>query len=148
MKKLHYSVSINAPKEKVWNTMLGEDSYGKWTEAFATGSHFKGSWKEGSRIRFLAPDENGKVGGMLSRIKKNRKCEFISIEHLGIVQNGEEVTDSDEVKKWAGALENYTIKENKGQTQVLIDMDSEEDDEEMMQEIWPKAQKLKELAER
>lgn len=149
MKKLHYSISIDASKEKVWNTMLGQETYGKWTEAFASGSHYEGSWEKGSQIRFLAPDESGNMGGMLSRIKENRKHEFISIEHLGIVQDGEEVTDSQEVKEWAGALENYTLKENNGKTEVLIDMDTEEDYEEMMQEMWPKAlQKLKELSEK
>ncbi len=149
MKKLHYSIDINAPKEKVWNTMLGEDTYGKWTEAFAAGSHYEGSWEEGSKIRFLASDESGNKGGMLSRIKENRKHEFISIEHLGMIEDGKEITDSEEVKEWAGALENYTLKEKNGKTEVLIDMDSNEEYEEMFQEMWPKAlQKLKELAEK
>ncbi|MEL7835135.1 SRPBCC domain-containing protein [Fodinibius sp. Rm-B-1B1-1] len=149
MKKLHYSIDINAPKEKVWNTMLGKETYGKWTEVFASGSHYEGSWEEGSKIRFLAPDELGNKGGMLSHIKENRKHEFISIEHLGIIEDGKEITDSEEVKEWAGALENYTLRERNGKTEVLIDMDTEEDYEEMMQEMWPQAlQKLKELAEK
>lgn len=148
MEKLHFSIKINAPKEKVWNTMLGEESYKKWTDVFMAGSYYEGDWNEGSKIFFLAPDESGKVGGMVSRIKENRQYEYVSIEHLGMVQNGKEDTSSDEVKKWAGALENYTFKENNGTTEVLVDMDSNAEYKEMFEEMWPKAlKKLKKFSE-
>ncbi len=148
MEKLHFSIKINAPKEKVWNAMLGKESYKKWTDVFMAGSHYKGDWNEGSKILFIAPDESGKMGGMVSRIKENRKYEYVSIEHLGMVQNGKEDTSSDDVKKWAGALENYTFKENNGTTEVLVDLDSNEEYAEMFEDMWPKAlQKLKKLAE-
>lgn len=128
--------------------MLGEDTYRKWTEVFASGSHYKGDWKKGSKILFLAPDESGKMGGMVSRIKENRKYQFISIEHLGIIENGKEDTSSEAVEEWAGALENYTFKEQNGKTKVLVEMDTDEEYEEMFQDMWPKAlQKLKELSE-
>lgn len=148
MVKLHFSITINAPKEKVWDAMLGEESYMKWTDVFMAGSHYKGDWNKGSKILFLAPDESGKMGGMVSRIKENRPYEYVSIEHLGMVQNGKEDTSSDDVKKWAGALENYTFKENNGTTEVLVDMDSNDEYKEMFEEMWPKAlKKLKKLSE-
>lgn len=144
MQKLHFSVKVNAPKEKVWDTMLGEESYKQWTDVFMEGSYYEGSWSQGSKIRFLAPDEEGNMQGMVSRIKENREYEYVSIEHLGFIQNGEEDTTSD----WAGALENYTFREKNGQTEVLVDMDTEEEYAEMFQEMWPKAlEKLKKLAE-
>lgn len=148
MEKLHFSININAPKEKVWNAMLNQETYKDWTDVFMAGSHYKGDWNEGSKILFLAPDESGKMGGMVSRIKKNRKYEYVSIEHLGMVQNGKEDTTSDDVKKWSGALENYTFKENNGTTEVLVDLDSNEEYKEMFEDMWPKAlEKLKKLAE-
>lgn len=148
MDKLHFSIVINAPKEKVWSTMLNDNTYRKWTEAFGPGSYYKGDWNKGSKILFLAPGENGEMG-MVSRIKDNRLYEYISIEHLGIVQDGKEDTSSEAVKAWAGALENYTFKEKDGATEVLVDMDSNEEYEEMFQDMWPKAlQKLKMLAEK
>lgn len=148
MEKLKFSIVINAPKEKVWNTMLNDDTYRKWTEPFAPGCYYKGDWNQGSKILFLAPGEKGEMG-MVSRIKENRQYEYISIEHLGVVQDGKEDTSGDEVEKWAGALENYTFKEKNGATELLVDMDSNEDYEEMFQDMWPKAlQKLKELAEK
>jgi len=90
MQKLKFSIEINATKEKVWNTMLEDKTYRIWTEAFSKGSHYIGDWSKGSKILFLGPNENGEMGGMVSRIKENKKYEFISIEHIGMVQDGKE----------------------------------------------------------
>jgi uncharacterized protein YndB with AHSA1/START domain len=148
MQKLNFSIDINAPKEKVWNTMLEDESYRLWTEPFMPGSHYVGDWNEGSKILFLGPGQNGEMGGMVSRIKENKLYEFISIEHLGIVQDGKEDTTSEAVKGWAGALENYSFAENDGVTTVAVEMDSNEEYAEMFNGMWPKAlQKLKELSE-
>lgn len=148
MNKLHFSITINAPKEKVWDTMLADHTYRIWTEVFSPGSYYKGNWDKGSKMLFLGPSEKGEMG-MVSRIKENQKYKYISIEHLGMVQNGKEDTASDEVKSWAGVLENYTFSEVNGKTELLVDMDSVDEYAEMFQGMWPKAlQKLKELAEK
>ncbi len=34
MSKLNFSIVIDAPKEKVWDTMLEDKTYRIWTEAF------------------------------------------------------------------------------------------------------------------
>lgn len=150
MNNLHFSITIHAPKEKVWNTMLADKTYRVWTEPFAPGSHYVGDWNKGSKIHFLAPDENGKTSGMVSRIKENRLHEFISIEHLGMVHDGKEDTTSEAVKAWAGALENYTLKSINGATEVVVEMTNIIDEyKDMFEGMWPKAlQKLKELAEK
>jgi hypothetical protein len=149
MDKLHYSIAIHAPKEKVWEKMLRQDSYREWTDAFAHGSHYVGDWNRGSKILFIAPNKNGTMSGMVSRIKESRPYEFVSIEHLGVVQDGKEDTSSEAAKVWAGALENYTFQEKDGTTQVLVDTDTTEQDKKMFQDLWPQAlQKLKELAEK
>lgn len=148
MQKLHFSVKIKAPKETVWHTMLDKETYNQWTEPFSPGSHYEGSWDKGSKILFLGPGEKGLMG-MVSRIKDNQPYKFISIEHVGVVNNGIEDTSSEEVKKWAGALENYTFSESSGITEVVIDTDSNEEYAEMFSQMWPKAlDKLKEIAEK
>jgi len=148
MQKLNFSIVINASKEKVWNTMLEDKTYRIWTEVFSKGSHFIGDWSKGSKILFLGPNENGIMRGMVSRIKEYRKHEYISIEHLGMVQDGKEDTTSDEVKQWVGLLENYTFKDFNGKTELVIDMDMNDDYIDMFNDMWPKAlQKLKILAE-
>jgi len=152
MEKLHYSIVINAPKEKVWKTMLNKDSYEKWTDVFMPGSSYVGDWTEGSKILFIAPDGTGKVSGMVSRIKENRQYEHISIESVGVVFNGEEDTSSQEAKKWAGSLENYTFNDVDGKTELQVDLTSDMDVNpemlEMSEKSWPKAlSKIKKLAE-
>lgn len=144
MEKIHLSIIINAPKEKVWDIMLGKDTYPLWTDVFMPGSYYIGDWSEGSKILFLAPDEKGKTGGIVSKIKENRPYEYISIEHRCEIEDGKE-----KEVEWAGMLENYTFNEINGKTEVSIDMDAVEEFKEMMQDMWLKAlQKLKELAEK
>lgn len=150
MQKLHFSMLINAPTDKVWHTMLDDQPYREWTKAFNEGSYYKGSWEKGSKILFLGPDPNtGEEGGMVSRIAENKPYEFVSIEHLGIVQNGVEDTTSEAARKWAPAFENYTFNDKDGATEVLVDMDAEVEHVQMFNEMWPKGLRiLKELAEK
>lgn len=150
MQKLHYSVVINASKEKVWDTMLGDKTYREWTKAFSHGSFYKGDWSKGSKMLFIGPDPNtGEEGGMVSRIAENKPYEFISIEHLGIIKNGVEDTTSEEARKWTPAFENYSLKEEDGKTELSVDMDSVDEYASMFEDMWPKAlAKLKELAEK
>jgi hypothetical protein len=149
MKKLHFSIVINAQKEKVWHAMLDDKPFREWTEAFNPGSYYKGDWSKGSKMLFLGPDpKTGQEGGMVSRIADNKNYEYISIEHIGIVQNGIEDTTSEAAKKWTPAFENYTLKEKEGATEVLVDMDAEDEHMEMFNKMWPEAlQKLKMIAE-
>ncbi len=130
--------------------MLDDVTYRLWTTSFNEGSYYQGDWSKGSKILFLGPNpETGKEGGMVSRIAENKLYEFISIEHLGMINDGVEDTMSEEAKKWTPAFENYTFKEVNGKTSVFVDMDINEEYKEMFEEMWPNAlQKLKELAEK
>lgn len=86
---------------------------------------------------------------MVSRIRENRPFEFLSIEHLGFVKDGLENTTSDEARAFAGATENYTLVQKSGTTEVIVEMDSPKEYEEMFQGTWPRAlQQLKTLAEK
>lgn len=148
MVRLRFSILINAPRERVWNIMIDDAGFREWTEPFMAGSHFVGTWDEGSKILFLAPGENGEAG-MVSRIRANRRHEFISIEHLGVVDSGIEDTTSEAVKGWAGALEEYTLREVAGATELLVETDTAEEYREMFESTWPKAlERLKDLAEK
>jgi L-rhamnose mutarotase len=144
MKTQHFSITIDAPKEKVWNTMLQDATYRKWTSVFDEGSHYKGSWEKGGKIQFL----NAAGDGMSAIIAEHKPFEFISIKHIGFISGGVEDTESEQIKAWAPAFENYTLKEIDGKTEVTVDMDVTEEYEKMFEETWPKAlQRLKELSE-
>ena len=148
MSKLNFSILIDAPISKVWDTMLEDKTYRIWTEEFTPSSHYIGNWNQGSKILFLGPSNDGKLAGMVSRIKENKLHKYISIEHLGEVHDGVEDTTSDRVKVWAGALENYTFIDKNGKTELVVDMDINEEFVEMFEGMWPKAlKKLKSLCE-
>ena len=150
MKKLHFEIFINAQREKVWNVLIGKDTYPQWTAVFGEDSNVQGSWDEGEQILFVAPDEEGKLGGMASKIAANRKPKFLSIKHIGLVHDGEVITEGKEVEKWASAYENYTLKEKEGGTLFVVDTDVNPETGmiEYFEETWPKAlKKLKEFCE-
>ena len=145
MEKLNFSININAPRGKVWNVLFDDTTYRKWTAVFAPGSYAETDWKEGSKALFL----DGKGNGMVSRVAKSAPNEFLSLEHLGIVKDGKEDTESEAVKGWAGARENYTLKEIGGVTELKVDMDSDDEFKDYFAKTWPKAlDKVKELSEK
>ena len=87
----HFDILIHAPPKQVWATMLQSPTYERWTTAFCEGSRFEGSWEEGQKIRFLDP----KGFGMVAEIAAHRPAEFVSIRHLGMIDQGVEDTTTD-----------------------------------------------------
>ena len=150
MEKLNFSISIDAPKEKVWNALWEDANYRNWTAAFHEGSYAQtDNWKVGTKVLFLGPDGSGGSGGMVSKVAANRPNEFMCFEHLGEVKNGVEDTTSDKVKVWAGAMENYTLTETDGKTTVAVELDIDAAYKDYFVKTWPVAlQRLKDLAEK
>ncbi|MCJ7757011.1 MAG: SRPBCC domain-containing protein, partial [Gillisia sp.] len=145
---LHFEKTINANAKKVFETMLDKKQFAVWTAEFNPELHFIGSWEKGSEIIFLGTDEDGNMGGMVSRVKENIPNKFISIEHLGLVQNGKEITSGPEVEGWTGAMEDYTFKEENGKTLVSVDVDVNQEFKSYFLKTWPKAlKKLKAICE-
>lgn len=145
MKKLTFSTTIDAPTNRVWRTLLDDDTYRKWTSPFHEGSYAVTDWKPGSKALFLGPDG----GGMVSRIAEHRANEYLAIEHLGTVKDGVEDTTSDEARKWAGARESYAVRGSGGQSTLVVEMDTTDEHERFFNDTWPKAlASLKQLAEK
>lgn len=148
MENLQFKKSINAPADKVWKALWEDENYREWTTPFAAGSEAISDWKEGSTVQFL----DGKGSGMVSEITKSIPNEFMSFKHLRSIKDGKEVMDDPKDKEWAGSLENYTLKESNGKTELTVDLKFKGMDEKMMsyfEDTWPGAlDKLKEVAER
>lgn len=148
MKKLHFEIEINASKKVVWNNVIQDKPFREWTKEFADPSFFEGDWSKGSKIRFLTVNKNGNVEGMSSEIADNKPYDFLSIRHLGYIKNGEEDLDSEEVKSWAPAYENYSLKEENNTTKLTIDVDSADEFVDFMNTTFPMAlNKLKEICQ-
>ena len=135
MKKTRHSVRISALRARVWRVLLEDATYREWTAVFAGGSFFEGDWSEGSTIRFLTPEKDGMVGV----ISENREHEFVSIKHLGYVYKGVDDTESDAVKAWAPAYENYTLNEVDGGTELVVEMEVLSAEAGYFDDVMPKA---------
>jgi uncharacterized protein YndB with AHSA1/START domain len=142
MKTLRFETVIDAPREKVWKTMLEQETYRIWTAEFAAGSHYEGSWEQGSEIRFLGPEG----GGMLAVIDENRPFEHLSIRHLGEIREAGGATAE---ASWPGeAFERYTLRDVDGRTRLEVTCDVTPEYEAMMDEMWQRAlPRLKTLVE-
>lgn len=144
LQRLQFSVRIHAPVARVWQLMFDPESYRDWTSAFMEGSYFEGSWEQGQRLRFLAP--NGE--GMLAEVAENRRHAFLSLRHIGFIADGKEDTDSEQVRALLPAHENYTFRAMPEGTELVIDQEVGQDHAAMMSEMWPKAlARLKALSE-
>lgn len=145
MKKLEFSITINANPQKVWDIITGKETYDQWTKVFAEGSTVETDWKKGSKALFL----DGKGSGMVSEIAESIPGKFLSIHHLGEVKDGVEDPTTYQGEEWGDALENYTLKEVDGKTVWLVEMDMNEEYAQYMEDTWPLAlAKVKELAEK
>ena len=152
MKRLQFTVNINAPVTRIYDFMLGisnKSTYEQWTSLFNPTSTYEGSWDKGNKILFIGVDEKGEKGGMVSKIAENIPNRFVSIQHYGILKADKEVTTGPEVDKWANGFENYRFEENNRTTTVTVELDTTEDFLDYMNQNYPKAlDKLKELCEK
>jgi len=145
MERQTFKITIDAPREKVWDILWNDKTYQEWTSVFSSGSRAESDWREGSKILFL----DGKGDGMVSTIAAKRLNEFMSFKHLGEIHNGVEDTTSEKVRQWSGSQENYTLKTVSGKTELTVDLDITDEFKEYFQETFPKAmQKIKSICER
>jgi hypothetical protein len=143
MKTLKYKITIEASKEKLWNTLFTDENYPKWVGVFCEGSYAKTDWKEGSTVEFLTPSQEG----MFSKIDQKKPCQLMVFKHLGMIKDGKRVFDPDS-KKWENALESYELIEKDGKMELLVSMDTTDEYIEYFNKTFPKAlAKIKELAE-
>lgn len=143
LKKISFSTSIHASKNKVWDILWNNETYRKWTAVFMEGSHAQSDWNEGSRIQFL----DGQGRGMYSIIEKKIAGEYISFRHLGEIKDGQE-QPIDETKGWGNSTENYMLNEDAGITTLTVEMDVVNEMLEYFNNTFPKAlEAIKKLSE-
>jgi uncharacterized protein YndB with AHSA1/START domain len=146
MKQLTYQTTISASAEKVWNMMLGPETYKVWAGVSWPGSYYVGEWGLNKEIRFLGSDDGS---GTKARIAAYQPNELVVLEHIAMLLPGSvEDLDSDMAQKWVGSIEQYAFTENAGVTELVVTMTIYPDWEEMFNNDWPKAiAKLKEICE-
>lgn len=148
MKRLEYSIEIDAKRDKVWKLMLAPDTYREWTHVAWPGSTFKGSWKQGEDLRFAGEDGTG--GGTMANVEELREPEYLRLKHVAVILNdGSLDRDSDIAKDWVGATEEYTFTDKNGKTVLTVVLNINPAWADEFDKGWPGAlQKLKEICER
>jgi uncharacterized protein YndB with AHSA1/START domain len=148
MKKLEFKTTINAKREKVWQTMLAPETYREWVNVSWPNSRYEGKWATGENIRFIGGEEN--QGGTLANFVEVRKPEYILAKHIAVINaDGTEDRTSETAKGWIGTTEEYTFTEKDGKTELKVVINTSPDWESMFTDGWPNAlNKLKEICER
>ncbi|PQA93855.1 Activator of Hsp90 ATPase homolog 1-like protein [Chryseobacterium piscicola] len=135
METLSYEIIIDAPKQKIWNTLFGTETYSEWTQFFGPGSQMKTDWKVGGKTYFVNP----KGAGMISTIDSIEEPNQMIFKHLGMVdENGVEDTESMEIKQWSGCFEKYILIDYDGKTKLHVEVQTEKDWQEHMENGFTK----------
>ena len=141
LNQLHYTIDIDAPRDKVWRVLWDDASFRDWSSVFAEGSYAVSDWKEGSTVQFIDPSSNS---GMQAIIEKKRPGEYISFRHEAEIKDGKVQPGP----AWSGAHENYTLTSNDGRTTLKVDVDAADEHRKMFEDTFPKALKrVKALSE-
>ncbi len=146
MKTLHFETTIDASPQKVWETMLGKDTYVKWVDAAWPGSSYHGEWKQGANIRFTGEEGGGGTLGEVTALEPYLK---VAIEHVAVLlDDGSEDRESDMAKSWIGSNETYTFTPDNGSTRLDVELSIPAEWVDEFAGGWPKAlAALEQLAE-
>jgi len=148
METLKFKITIKADAEKVYHTMLGEETFKQWTSVFNPSSRYEGNWDKGSQLRFIGESKEGKQEGMIGIVRENTPFRFVSVEYIGLVDGDKELYEGPGIEEWINTFENYTFEENNGETVVTVDIDMNDEMIEYFKVHYPKAlEKLKEISE-
>lgn len=145
IEKLHFSININATKERVWEILWDEESYKIWTKPFGEGLSYNGDLKQNGRIHFLSTDRTG----MYSDVVFFKENELVVFKHIGEISNFQEQELNESSKHWTGCFEIYRLMEiNATMTELEVEIDVTNDHIEYMKKKFPLGlEKVKELSE-
>ena len=143
MKTLEFKITIDAPKEKVWQTLWEDKSYREWANVFCEGTYAESNWNERDVILFLTPDGMG----MNSVISKKVENDYMAFKHLSEIKDFNVLPTGISEQGWSDAMETYRLTSTEDGTLLEATMDMVEKYIEYFEEVFPKAfEKIKELS--
>jgi len=143
MKEIHFSIEINASKERVWATLWEDETFRDWANIIDEGTYLKGVMKEGNEIEFIS-SVNGY--GVTSLIEKLIPNEFVLFRHRA---DTKESGQQEREKEWTGGTESYSLTEKDGVTALIVTADIPDELEEIFNIRQPRAlDRIKALAEK
>lgn len=142
MKKMYFSIEINASKEKVWDTLWQDESFRLWAGIIDQETYMVGDLRKGNIIKFISKRNGYGVTSIVEELIVN---EFLLLRHESDTQDA---GMRERVNEWTGGTESYKLIKNDGSTTLSTTFDVPEDMESYFSSVYPKAlQKVKTLAE-
>ena len=143
MNEIHFSIEINASKERVWATLWEDVTFRDWANIIDEGTYLKGEMKEGNEIEFIS-SVNGY--GVTSLIEKLIPNNFVLFRHCADTkESGQQARE----KEWTGGTESYSLTEKDGVTALTVTTDVPEELEEIFYTRLPESlDRIKTLAEK
>lgn len=142
MKEIQFTVEIQAPRAKVWDTLWQDATFRQWASVIDPETYMVGELVEGSEVQFISAQGGY---GVTSLVAELRAHEYVLFKHQADTQD-EGARERE--KEWTGGKESYSLKEVDGVTTLVTTFDVPPTQEEYFASIYPKAlERLKELAE-
>lgn len=139
---MQFRVKINAPKEKVWETLWQDETFRQWASVIDPGTYMVGELKEGNEVQFISSSSGY---GVTSMVEKLAPGEFLLLRHSADTQeNGKQERE----KEWSGGKESYLLEGENGITFLTVAFDVPPELEGYFKANYPKAlEQVKVLAE-
>lgn len=143
MNDLQFTVTIHAPKDKVWDTLWRDETFREWANIIDPGTYMVGDLKVGNDVQFIS-SVNGY--GVTSFVEELIAGEFLLLRHRADTQQSGKQSRENE---WTGGTESYKLVEQDGATLLTATFDVPPEQKDYFQANYPKAlRKVKLLAER
>ncbi len=142
MKRLQFTIDIQATREKVWATLWQDETFRQWAGLIDPGTYMEGDLKEGNEVQFISAENGYGVTSLVAKLTTN---EFLLLKHSADTQ---ESGAQEREKEWTGGEESYSLTEEAGLTTLTAAFDVPPEQEEYFKVNYPKAlERVKELAE-
>lgn len=120
MKPVTHSITINAPKQKVWRVLTEHPFVDEWTGGYMDGSTVKGEFGLGEKISYQSPE-----GGVKVVVKEFLPGErLVTVVNANLKPDGQDLQEGDEgyedSKEWIGSTDAYELTEEDGKTTLTI----------------------------
>lgn len=135
MQKMHFSIDIYAPKERVWSTLWEDKTFREWASIIDPETYMVGEMKEGNEVQFISSASGYGVTSFVDKLVPN---EFVLLKHSTDTQ---EDGKREREKEWTGGEESYSLTEKNGTTTLTVIFDVPPELEETFKVSFPKALK-------
>jgi hypothetical protein len=143
MKKLQFSIKIEAPRERVWGILWGDKTFRDWANIIDEGTYMLGELKEGNEVQFISASSGY---GVTSLVEKLTLYKFVLFRHMADTKDSGE---HEREKDWTGGTESHSLVEEDGTTTLTVEFDVPSELEEIFMIRFPNAlERVKILAEK